>query len=71
MYKDFCKIERGSEKVKKGFKEKEMDLIRFTPEFSFGKSNPPAFELSSEDEGQINQWWELLNAKMDGWQKFT
>ncbi len=47
-----------TELVKKGFgsKEKEAIVLRFTPLYSFGKSNPPAFELSSDDEGQISQW---------------
>lgn len=67
---DFCKIERLSEKVKKGFKEKEAQVIRFSQEFSFGKSNIPIFELSSEDEGQINQWYSLLKQKMEGWSSF-
>lgn len=48
-----------TELVKKGFgsKEKEAIVLRFTPMYSFGKSNPPAFELSSDDEGQISQWY--------------
>ncbi len=65
---DFCKVEQMTEIVKKGFgKEKEASVLRFTPVFSFGKSNPPAFELSSDDEGQIAQWHSLLCQKMAGW----
>jgi hypothetical protein len=65
---DFCRIEKMTEMVKKGFgKEKECSVLRFTPCFSFGKSNPPAFELSSDDAAQITQWHIILNQKMVGW----
>lgn len=57
-----------TEIVKKGFsKEMSASVLRFTPLYSFGKSNPPAFELSSDDDGQINQWHHMLQLKMSGW----
>ena len=58
-----------TEMVKKSAfaKEKECVVLRFTPKLTFGKGNPPAFELSSDDESQINQWHTMLNQKMAGW----
>lgn len=64
---DFCKIEKTSEMVRKGFKDVKTHVLRFIPYFSFGRGNPHTFELSSDDEGAIVQWYAILNAKQDGW----
>jgi len=64
---DFYKVEKLEETKKKGFKQMTTTLIRFTPLFAFGKSDPVVYELSHEDPSQVGQWYALLYAKMANW----